>query len=54
MTKQYPGVPWNKIYAMRVVLAHRYFRIDPEVVWDTIQNSLPELEEQIREIRKSL
>jgi dTDP-4-amino-4,6-dideoxygalactose transaminase len=37
LTKQYPGVPWNKIYAMRVVLAHRYFRIDPEVVWDTIQ-----------------
>ena len=54
LTKQYPGVPWNKIYAMRIVLAHQYFRIDPEVVWDTIQNSLPELEEQIRKIRKSL
>ena len=54
LTKRYPAIPWGKIYAMRIVLAHKYFKIDPDIVWDTIHNSLPELEMQIQEIRMEL
>ncbi|MSQ72721.1 MAG: DUF86 domain-containing protein, partial [Betaproteobacteria bacterium] len=51
---RYPGIPWGKVYAMRIVLAHKYFKIDPDIVWDTIQKSLPELEMRIREIQGDL
>jgi uncharacterized protein with HEPN domain len=54
LTARYPGIPWGKIYAMRIVLAHKYFKIDPDIVWDTIQNSLPELEIRVQEIRTEL
>jgi uncharacterized protein with HEPN domain len=32
-------------------MAHGYFEINLDVVWDTVQLSLPELEQQILRIR---
>ncbi len=37
---------WQQLrdaYDMRIVLTHEYFRVDPEIVWNTIQNDLPNL-----------
>ena len=31
-------------YDMRIVLTHEYFRVDPNVVWDTVRNDLPTLD----------
>ena len=28
-------------YGMRTILSHEYFRIDPDVVWETAKNSFP-------------
>ena len=36
---------------MRNRMAHGYFEIDLEIVWDTIQTSLPDLECQLKNIR---
>lgn len=47
---RYDGVPWKKIYAMRNRLSHGYFEINLEVVWETVCQSLPELERQARRI----
>ena len=30
-------------YDMRIVLTHEYFRVDPAIVWNTVQNHLPQL-----------
>lgn len=45
-------VPWSDIYLMRNRIAHGYFSVDVELVWKTIQNDLPLLEEQIRALLK--
>ena len=37
------GVNWRMIEKMRHVLVHGYYTIDPESLWDTIQNDIPEL-----------
>jgi uncharacterized protein with HEPN domain len=37
-------IRWQDIRNMRNRLAHGYFAIDFEVVWDTVQNSVPALE----------
>lgn len=34
----------RKIYAMRNVLTHGYFRTDASVVWETVKNDLPRFE----------
>lgn len=35
-------------YGMRIILTHEYFRIDAALVWDTIQNDLPNLERLLK------
>jgi len=35
-------------YGMRIILTHEYFRIDAALVWDTIQNDLPQLERLLK------
>lgn len=41
---RYHDVPWHLITAMRNVIVHTYFRIDVQLVWDTLTRDLPELE----------
>ena len=36
-------VDWRQIERMRHVLVHGYYTIDPESLWDTIQNDIPVL-----------
>ena len=43
-------VPWAQIVAMRHILVHDYFRVDPDEVWLTIERDVPELKRQIQAI----
>ncbi|GHU39502.1 DUF86 domain-containing protein [Betaproteobacteria bacterium] len=45
-TSAHPEVPWRNIRSMRNRIAHGYFDIDLDVVWDTVQTALPELLKQ--------
>ena len=40
-------IPWRSMRGMRNRIAHGYFEIDLEVVWDTVQTALPELRTQL-------
>jgi uncharacterized protein with HEPN domain len=44
---QHPEIPWKQMKGMRNRMAHGYFEIDLNTVWDTVQDSLPKLERQI-------
>lgn len=45
-----PGVPWKKIGSLRDILAHEYFRIDKEIIWDVVKNKLPALKREVASI----
>ena len=40
---RHPEVPWSSMKGMRNRLAHGYFDINLEVVWETVSNALPSL-----------
>lgn len=43
-------IPWNEMRGLRNRIAHDYFGIDYEIVWDIIHTNLEGLAAQIREI----
>jgi uncharacterized protein with HEPN domain len=50
---QDPAIEWRAISALRNIVAHEYFGIKDEIIWDIIQNKLPVLRSQIERLIKA-
>ncbi|HYD90213.1 MAG TPA: DUF86 domain-containing protein [Flavobacterium sp.] len=48
--QQWNSVNWKSMAGMRDRLIHDYIGIDYTIVWDVMQNKIPELHEHISEI----
>jgi uncharacterized protein with HEPN domain len=44
------NIDWNRVKGFRNIIAHNYFGIDAEEVWQIIQKSLPELKNVLTQI----
>jgi len=44
---EHSEVPWREVFGMRNRVTHGYFDIDLDVVWNTIMNDLPALEDTL-------
>jgi uncharacterized protein with HEPN domain len=51
---KHPQVPWSSMRGMRNRVAHGYFDIDLQVVWDTTQTALPQLARQLHAVLTEL
>lgn len=47
------SVPWRSMRGMRNRVAHGYFDINLEVVWETVRTALPQLLQQLPAVRQS-
>jgi len=45
-----PEIPWRETASLRNVIAHEYFGLDIEIIWDVIQTQIPVPAEQVRQI----
>ncbi len=52
-TQTHTQVPWRSMRGMRNRIAHGYFDINLDVVWDTVQSALPELLKQLAGVRQN-
>lgn len=50
----YPEIPWVDIRGIRNLIIHEYFRVNLNIVWETIQKDLPPLVHQLQELVEQL
>ena len=48
--QDFPTIPWVEINGMRNRLIHEYDDLDLEIIWDTVNKSLPLLIEELEKI----
>ncbi|MHB1201383.1 MAG: HepT-like ribonuclease domain-containing protein [Polaromonas sp.] len=51
-TQAHPEVPWRSMRNMRNRMAHGYFDINLDVVWETVHEWLPALLQQLPAVRQ--
>jgi len=50
-TESHPEIPWREMRGIRNRMAHGYFALNMEIIWDTVTTSLEPLQQQIQAIR---
>ena len=46
----YPEMDWKDVMGMRDIIAHHYFDLDAEIVYDVIKHDLPKLKDVLQQI----
>ncbi|MFZ4414672.1 MAG: DUF86 domain-containing protein [Bacteroidales bacterium] len=48
--EKYTQIDWDKMYSLRNIIAHHYFGINVDIIWQIIQNDIPQLKANLREL----
>jgi uncharacterized protein with HEPN domain len=47
VTRNFPDIPWRQIIGLRSIVAHAYFRLNPDALWKTVREDIPALERRL-------
>ncbi len=48
--EKHSEIPWRETASLRNVIAHEYFGLEIDIIWDVIQTQIPVLAEKMRQI----
>jgi uncharacterized protein with HEPN domain len=51
---RYPQIEWRKIARLRDAIAHAYFSIDDEIIWDIVETKLTDLRDCVVVIKTDI
>jgi len=54
LLKNYTTIAWKSVMGMRNRIAHGYFEVDVDVIFDTLKNDIPKLLEVIKQMKIDL
>lgn len=54
IVEEYKQIPWRDIKSFRVVVAHKYWSINKERIWDIIKHKLEPLKIEVEKILKKI
>lgn len=47
--ERHSSIPWSRIAGLRDIVAHGYFGLDVDILWDIIQNHVPALLDDVQQ-----
>jgi uncharacterized protein with HEPN domain len=50
----YPNIPWKKVMGIRDIMAHHYFEVDADVVFEVINKELEPLKKALRFFKEQI
>ena len=50
LRNEYPQIPWRQMIGLRNRMAHAYFNVDLQIVWEIVRGDIPDLKEKIKRI----
>jgi uncharacterized protein with HEPN domain len=48
LKEKYPSFRWRETQSLRNVIAHEYFGLDIDIIWDVVRTRIPTLAEQAK------
>jgi len=54
LLQKYKDVDWSKVMGMRDIIAHHYFEVDVEIVFNAATNYVPKMADCIKQIIKDI
>ena len=49
--EKHSDFPWRETASLRNVIAHEYFGLDIEIIWDVIKTRIPALAKQVKQLK---
>lgn len=50
LKNEHPDVPWTGPIDVRNMIAHEYFRVDFNIIWNIVDRNLPSFQKQIQKL----